>query len=34
VKGADPKKGVLLYVARAGKGGGGKTFVVIKDGEK
>ncbi len=34
VKNADPKKGVLLYVARAGKSGGGKTFVVIKDGEK
>jgi serine protease Do len=34
VKSADPKKGVLLYVARAGKSGGGKTFVVIKDGEK
>ena len=33
IKGADPKKGVLLYVARGGKNGGGKTFVVIKDGE-
>jgi serine protease Do len=34
VKNADTKKGVLLYVARAGRGGGGKTFVVIKGGEK
>ncbi len=34
VKDADPKKGVLLYVARAGKMGGGKTFVVIKGTEK
>jgi serine protease Do len=34
VKSADPKKGVLLYVQRPGKTGGGKTFVVIKDGEK
>lgn len=33
VKDADPKKGVLLYVARAGRSGGGKTFVVIKGTE-
>ena len=34
VKDADPKKGVLLYVARGGRSGGGKTFVVIKDASK
>ncbi|MBS0658785.1 MAG: trypsin-like peptidase domain-containing protein [Verrucomicrobia bacterium] len=31
MKESDAKRGVLLYVARGGKNGGGKTFVVIKE---
>lgn len=34
MKDADVKRGVLLYVARGGKTGGGKTFVVIKESAK
>ncbi len=34
MKGADVQRGVLLYVARGKGGGGGKTFVVIKQAEK
>lgn len=33
MKDTDVKRGVLFYVARGGKNGGGKTFVVLKEGK-